>query len=186
MVAINPLARQPNNLDFASPSQFRFNIIKTPNVEYFITAVNIPGIAFSGDAVLNTRYKGVPFMGDTLDFSPLEVTFLVNEDFSNYREIHNWMTGIGFPKTPTQFATAVAEDAGLKPSNKQLTNPSTLVSDATLTILTNKNNAVARVNFKAIYPTSLGGVQYNTQTTDTEQLSATVTFSYDLYEFEVL
>ena len=57
MVKLNPLARQPNNLDFASPTQFRFNLLKTPNVEYFVTSVNLPGISFSGEANMNTRFK---------------------------------------------------------------------------------------------------------------------------------
>jgi len=186
MVAFNPLTRQPTALDFASPSQFRFNILKMPNVEYFITSVNIPGISFTGDATMNSRYKTLAFMGDTLDFADLEVTFLVNEDLSNYREVHNWMTGIGFPKTPTQFSTAISTDTEQKPQNKEKTNPSVLTSDASLTVLTNKNNPVIRTNFKAIYPTTLSGLTYNTQTTDTEQLTATATFKYDLYEFEVL
>ena len=53
-------------------------------------------------------------------------------------------------------------------------------------ILTNKNNPKLRVNFKQCFPTSLSGIDYNTQTTDTEQLTATVTMKYDLYEFETL
>jgi len=60
------------------------------------------------------------------------------------------------------------------------------MSDATLTILTNKNNPLLRANFKDCYPLSLGGLTYNTQITDTEQLTATVTFKYNIYEFEVL
>ena len=60
------------------------------------------------------------------------------------------------------------------------------MSDATLTILTNKNNAKTRVNFTNCFPTALSGLAYNTQTTDTEQLTATVTMKYDLYEFESL
>ena len=40
--------------------------------------------------------------------------------------------------------------------------------------------------FKALYPTSLSGLSFTTQGTDTEQLTATVTMNYDLYEFEVL
>ena len=63
--------------------------------------------------------------------------------------------------------------------------PSVLMSDATLTILTNKNNPTLRVNFKNCFPTSLSGLDYTTQNTDTEQLTATVTFKYDIYEFEV-
>jgi hypothetical protein len=58
------------------------------------------------------------------------------------------------------------------------------MSDATLTILTNKNNPKVRVNFSNCFPTTLTGIDYNTQVTDTEQLTATVTLKYDLYEFE--
>ena len=145
---INQLQRQPNNLDFASPSQFRFNLLKTPNVEFFVTSVNIPGISFTGDATMNTRFKTLAFMGDTLDFADLELTFLVNEDLSNYREMFDWMVGIGFPQSTQQFETATAAEAGLKPNTGTLVDPSSMQSDATLTILTNKNNPTLRVNFK--------------------------------------
>jgi hypothetical protein len=182
---INPLQRQPANMDFASPSQFRFQLLKAPEVEYFVTGVNLPGISFTGDATVNTRFKTIAFMGDTMDFEDLEITFLVNEDLSNYREMHDWMIGIGFPKNNEQFKTASADDS-LKPNTSSRTNPSAMTSDASITILTNKNNPKVRVNFTNCYPTSLSGLAYNTQITDTEQLTATVVMKYDLYEFESL
>lgn len=183
---INPLQRQPAEVNFAQPTQFRFNLLKVPNVEYFVTGVNIPGISFTGDATMNTRFKTLAFMGDTLDFADLELTFIVNEDLSNYREIFDWMIGIGFPQNPEQFANATAAEAGLKPNSENLGNPSSMQSDATLTILTNKNNPTLRVNFKGCYPNSLSGLTYNTQATDTENMTATVTMKYDVYEFETL
>jgi len=190
MPRFNALNRQPDNLDFARPTQFRFDILKVPNVQYFITEVNLPGIAFSGDAILNSRYKAMPFMGDTLDFSPLEVSFLVQEDLSNWREIHDWMTGIGFPKTPEQYESAIRQgnNDNPKPNSGKggVSNPSVLTSDATLTILTNKNNPVLQVNFRNLYPTSLSGLQYDTKDEGSTQLSSSVTFNYDLYEIEVL
>ncbi len=188
MVEFNPLMRQPETLDFASPSQFRFGLLKIPNTIYFVTRVNIPGIAFSGDAIMNSRYKAMPFMGDTLEYSPMELTFLVSEDLSNYREIHDWMTGIGFPKDPEQFASAIAAEQ-TKPgaaSQNPTVNPSALVSDGTLTILSNKNNPLINVNYSALYPTSLSGLDYDSQTADSNQLTASVTMNYDLYEFETL
>jgi hypothetical protein len=183
---INPLQRQPNNLDFASPTQFRFNLLKTPNVEYFVTSVNLPGISFSGEANMNTRFKSIALMGDTLEFEDLELTFLVNEDLSNYREVHDWITGIGFPKDTEQFRTASSENSELRPNTSNLNNPNTMASDASLTLLTNKNNPALKVNFKNCYPNSLSGLTYNTQVTDTEQLTATASFKYDFYEFETL
>lgn len=191
MAKINPLQRQPSNMDFASPTQFRFTLLKIPNVEYFTTNVNIPGISFTGDATINTRFKSIAFMGDTMDFEDLSITFLVNEDLSNYREIHDWMIGIGFPKNNEQFTSAIASEAQTNPGEpsintqrKSVGKPSVLMSDATLTILTNKNNPKVRVNFTNCFPTALTGIDYNTQVTDTEQLTATVTLKYDLYEFE--
>jgi len=187
-LSTNVLNRQPSNLDFARTTQFRFNILKIPNVEYHITEANLPGIAFGGDAVLNTRFTSMPFMGDTLEFSPLEISFMVQEDLQNWREIHDWMTGIGFPKNTEQFKDAIAEGQELKNTTNRgvNVNPNVLASDATLTILTNKNNPVIRVNFKNMYPTSLSGLSFNTQDTDATALTAQVTMSYDLYEIETL
>lgn len=186
MVDFNPLQRQPAILDFASPSQFRFNLTRVPNVEYFVSTVNIPGISFSGDATVNTRFKSLSLMGDTLDYGDLELSFIVNEDLSNYREIHDWMIGIAFPKNNQQFTNAMNSAPQTKPTLGRKSPLSQLASDATLTILTNKNNPNIRVNFKACYPTTLSGLSYNAQTTDSEQLTANVTFKYDIYEFEVL
>lgn len=179
MAITTALDRQPDNFDLARPTQFRFDILKIPNTQYTITECNLPGIAFSGDAVMNSRYKSMPFMGDTLDFSPLEINFNVQENLKNYREIHDWMTGIGFPENPNQFASAVAEEGGGN-------NPNVLTSDATLTIISNKNNPVISVKFRNIYPTSLSGLTFDTKDTDSTTLTASVTFNYDLYEIEVL
>ena len=57
--------RVPDNLDYASPSQFKFQISRIPEVEYFIVATNIPQISLSGDAEINTPFKQVAFGGDT-------------------------------------------------------------------------------------------------------------------------
>ena len=190
MPTLNALNRQPDNFDLARPTQFRFDILKVPNVQYFTTEVNLPGIAFSGDAIMNTRYTAIPFMGDTINFSPLELQFLVQEDLANWKEIHDWMTGIGFPKSPKQFESAINQgnETNPKPNTRKsgVANPSVLTSDATLTILTNKNNPVLQVNFRNLYPTSLSGLQYDTKDTDSTQLTASVTFNYDIYEIATL
>lgn len=181
--------RQPTNYDLARPTQFRFDLLKIPNTQFFATEVNLPGIAFGGDAIMNSRYKSMPFMGDTLDFSPLELSFNVQENLANYLEIHQWMIGIGFPKTPTQFSQAISSEDTKEIGNAgkgSVTNPSVLTSDATLTLLTNKNNPVIRVFFRNVYPTSLSGLQFDTKDTAAEGLTASVTLNYDLYEIEVV
>ena len=189
MAITSAIDRNPSNLDLARPTQFRFDILKIPNTTYFAQEINLPGIAFSGDAIMNSRYKSMPFMGDTLDFSPLELGFVVQENLENYREIHDWMTGIGFPTNPLEFANAISNEDTKDIGNAgkgNVTNPSVLTSDATLTILSNKNNPSIQVKFRNIYPTSLSGLQFDTKETSTEGLTASVTFNYDLYEIAVL
>ena len=184
----NVLQRQPSNLDYARPTQFRFDILKVPNVQYFTTEVNLPGIAFSGDAIMNSRYKSMPFMGDTLDYSPMEIQMNVQEDLTNWKEIHDWMTGIGFPTTPQEFKDAVTEAQNEKTTAQRgsLSNPNALTSDATLTILSNKNNPLIRISFRNMYPTSLSGLSFDTKDTGAQTMTATVTLNYDLYTIEVL
>ena len=57
------------------------------------------------------------------------------------------------------------------------------MSDATLTILTSKNNPTLEVRFKDLYPTALSGLSYDQQASDVTYLTADVTFSYLIYEF---
>ena len=63
MTTTNANSRQPTKLDYASPTQFRFSIIKLPKVEYFATAANIPGITL-GQANQPTPLKDIPIPGD--------------------------------------------------------------------------------------------------------------------------
>ena len=61
----SPLARQPDKLDYLSPTQFKFNIHQLPKVEFFTTAANVPDLTLS-DAVIPTPFKPIPVMGQNL------------------------------------------------------------------------------------------------------------------------
>ena len=195
MTITNSYTRQPTKLDYASPTQFKFQIIKLPKVEYFCTAANVPGINL-GTAEQITPLKDIPLPGDRLQYDTLTIQFLVDENLENYREIHGWLTGVGFPKNYEQFQTLQGASTDRFPSTqntgtskeigeikKATQDDGGLYSDATLMILTSKNNANLEVIFRNIYPTSLSGLDYNQQATDVDYLTATVTFEYAIYEF---
>lgn len=195
MTELNSLTRQPTKLDYAAATQFKFNIIKLPKVEFFCTSVNIPGITL-GETSQPTPLKDIPIPGDKLTYSALDVSFLVDENLENYREIHGWLTGLGFPRNHTQFetlvnagkdrfptsnATAKNRDAGRV--EDQGYDVGAYYSDAILTILSSKNNPVLEVRFRDLYPTSLSGLSYDQQAGDTSYLTGDVSFSYNIYEF---
>mgnify|MGYP003135717154 CR=1 FL=1 len=195
MTETNSLTRQPSKLDYAAATQFKFNIIKLPKVEFFCTSVNIPGIQL-GENTQSTPLTDIPHPGDKLTYSNLEMSFMVDENLENYREIHGWLTGLGFPRDHTQFETLVNAGSDRFPtSNATAKNRDAgrvqdqgydigaYYSDATLSILSSKNNPVLEVRFRDLYPTSLTGLSYDQQAGDTSYLTGGVSFNYLIYEF---
>ena len=195
MTELSSLTRQPSKLDYAAATQFKFNIIKLPKVEFFCTAVNIPGITL-GETSQATPLKDIPIPGDKLNYASLNVSFLVDENLENYREIHGWLTGLGFPRSHEQFETFInagkdrfpTSDGTAKNRDAGRTEDvgfdvGAQYSDATLTILSSKNNPVLEVRFRDLYPTSLSGLSYDQQAGDTSYLTGDVSFSYNIYEF---
>jgi len=195
MTITNSYNRQPTSFDYASPNQFKFQITKLPKVEFFCTAVNIPAVSVASTEQ-KTPLADVPLPGEKVNFSPLEMTFLVDENLENFKEIHGWLMGLGFPKDYAQarealsagsdrFPTSSGADLTADPGKVKYgaTAIGALYSDATLIILSSKNNPVQEVRFSNVFPTSLSGLQYNQQGTDVDYLQATVQFEYQIYEF---
>ena len=195
MTTINSLSRQPTKLDYASPTQFKFSIIKLPKVEYFCTAVNIPGITLGGTMSQPTPLKDIPVPGDKLTYEPLQMTFLVDENLENFQEIHGWLVGLGFPRDYSEFQNLVSSGNDRFPAKTTQTsneigkvkngaaNTGGIYSDATLTVLSSKNNSQVEIRFRNVFPTGLTGLQYNQQAADVDYLTATVSFSYEIYDF---
>ena len=194
MTTLKTLDRQPSKLDYASPTQFRFSLIKSPKVEFFCTQVNIPGITL-GETELPTPLKNIPIPGDKLTFEKLSIQFLVDENLENYREMHGWLTGLGCPHNYSEFRNLVSAGSDRFPQStergfstepgkaKPATPEGSIYSDGTILILSSKNQPVLEVRFSNLYPTSLSGLQYNQQSTDVDYLTADVSFSYLKYEF---
>ena len=195
MTVTNSLSRQPTKLDYASPTQFKFSIIKLPKVEYFCTAVNIPGITLGGTMSQPSPLKDIPIPGEKLTYEPLQMTFLVDENLENFQEIHGWLVGLGFPRDYSEFRDLVSSGNDRFPSKNQSIsteigkvkygspNVGGTYSDATLTILTSKNNSQLEVRFRNMFPTGLTGLSYNQQAADVDYLTATVSFEYEIYDF---
>tara|TARA_B100000287_G_C20344655_1_gene667270 strand:- start:49 stop:648 length:600 start_codon:yes stop_codon:yes gene_type:complete len=197
-VDTSPLARQPTKLDYASPTQFKFGIHQLPKVEFFTTTAQVPGIALS-DVIIPTPFKSIPMQGDQLTFDNLTINFIVDEFLENYLSLHEWMIGIGFPKNRTQFAdfktnksnTPISARTPASTSSdigdvQQASPNNALFSDATLTILSNKNNPIVNVLFRDLYPIALSALDYNQAATDVEYLTASVDFAYQIYEIEAI
>ena len=192
MTDTNIQTRQPSKMDYASPIQFRFKIAKLPLVEFFIQSVNLPGITLGSATVVNPLYD-YPVPGDKIVYQSLDISFLVDENLNNYKELHDWMTGLGFPKSHTQFADLQATGADKFPGSTKgsvvagVEIPAPLseggiYSDATLTVLNSKNLAKTEIRFQNVFPTVIGSLSYDVKASDVDYLQTTASFSYINYD----
>ena len=192
MTTTNVINREPSKRDYASPVQFRFKMSKLPLVEFFVQSANLPGISL-GNATQTTPLYDIPIPGDKISYSPLDLSFIVDENLNNYKEIHDWLLALGFPNNHTQFANLQTEGSDRFPGSPAgsiepgVATPAPLAeggtySDATLTVLNSKNIAKTEIRFQNVYPTSLTSLSYDVRQTDIDYIQASVSFQYMNYD----
>ena len=188
-----PIDRQPDKLDYLSPTQFRFGIHQLPKVEFFVQTCNLPGLTMNNTEIPNP-FKNIPVMCEKIEYEDLNLTFLVDEYLENYLQLHQWLTAIGFPEKREQFrthrdVTSNTPASGGTPSVDTINSAvadKAMYSDAYLMILSNKNNPIVEIDFKNVFPTSIGGLSFDGGATDVEYLTCDVTFKYQIYEIRTL
>lgn len=162
---------QPTSLNLLSQLGFTFQIHQIPNVNFFVTRCNLPGVTV-GEARLGTPFATLHLPPDKAEFDDLRVTFKVNEDLSNWRELFNWLMGLSFPKGSQQRAAWVA-------SSKFGDN---LQSDGTLSILSSHKNPIVVARFKNLMPVSLSSIEFAVDDQDVEYVAASVAFKYTYFD----
>ena len=130
---------------------------------------------------MNLVSQPTPFraaqLDSTLEYDRFSLQFIVDEDMENYLILHNWMRGLGFPNSIQDFKDLVTDDEGVQDMDRQY-------SDGTLVVLNNQFNSIARVKFNGLFPYSLSGLQFDATNTDYQNITATVTFKYTIYNIE--
>ena len=156
--------RQPVDRNFLSKDNFTAVFSNFPNMEYFIQSFEFPGVSVPS---LNqpSYLKGVDIHGTQIEYDDLSVTFAINEDFSNYREIYNWLVKTG---TPQKLEEHQSPDD---------------LDHCTLMITSNNKNTILKVRFDKIFPTGLSSFTFDT-TTDHDIVIATATFKFNSMTFD--
>ena len=174
------LNNQIQNRNYLAPTGFQFNVSRAPKVTYFGNQVNIPSLTL-GIANQPSYLKDIPRPGEKIDFEDLTLTFLVDEDLTNYMEIQNWIRGIGFPESLDQIYDFQQDDT-LTVMNKALRNQGiNLYSDGSLLILNNVNLPKFKVTFDGMFPYYLSTLNFDATQSDLEYFTAQVSFKYNIY-----
>jgi hypothetical protein len=177
------LNSQPGNRNYLSPVGFKFTLAKAPKVDFFSNFAGIPAITL-GSAVQTRFGKNIDVPGDKMNFEDLRLRFLVDEYLENYMQIHNWMTGLGFPYSLKQYSDLQKEDI-----DEYRENPKSLqfeVSDGTLQILGSNFIPTANVIFTDLFPTFLSALEFDATQEDVRYFTAEVNFKYTYYRIDTL
>jgi len=161
----------PENQNFLNPLNFVFQVKKLPHVKFFIQSINIPGISLSPTAQANP-FVSIPKGGDHIAFDELQLSFKVDEDMENWKEIYNWIKGVGFPNRFDEYAELknVPPLSGLG-----------LISDISLLVLSSSRNPIFDIVFRDAQPITLSSLIFDTKLQDVNCLTATATFKYLSY-----
>ena len=159
------------NPNFLSPLSFKFMLYRTPNINFNVQSVRVPGMSLSTTDTA-TPFVTIPNSGK-ITYAPLTITFRVNEDLTDYLEINNWMESLGAPSSFTQYADINNSQAGR-------------YSDATLIINNSRKRGNMSVNFYDLFPVDISDLQFTTMDTDVNYIECTVDFRYLRREIGVL
>ncbi len=158
--------------NYLSPLEFKILIKRLPNVEFFTQRVAIPSISTT-PVQQPTRFNPVFTTPDVVNFSNLDMTFIVDEAMKNYMEIFNWIISTANVESHDRF-------------RRLKSSPEGLFSDISVIILNSKKNPNIEVSYKSCFPISLSDIQMNTTDTDVTYPEATVSFQYDTFDINYL
>lgn len=161
---------QPQNLNFLSPIKFQFSVDKIPGVNFFCQSVSMPNVTI-GQSDVGTPFIKLPLPGDHIDYSELLITFLIDENMSNYIEMYNWMRGLAFPEAFTEYAGLAGESATGR-----------VISDASLFIYSSANNPNVQIKFINMWPNTMSDINFDTRNNDVEYVECTTSFAFERYD----
>lgn len=119
-----------------------------------VVSTNIPSISI-GSLDQMSPNRAIPWAGDFLTIDDITVTFITDEKFSDWKYIYKWMSLL--KKCPAN----------------QIKNYEV---DASLIMLTNKNNKAFSIDYLDVFPVSLGAIDLTSQMTTSDPIAITATF----------
>ena len=155
---------QPTNRNFLNPIGYLLKLEKFDGVDFFCQTANVPDVSMPTTEVAS-RWRNVPIVpGGGVTFGDFTVRFIVDEDLKNYNSIHKWMRDNG---NADQMARETPEDD--------------IYTNGQLHIVTSSYNPAFIVEYRDIFPVALTNLQFDATISDTEYITAEVTFKHQQF-----
>lgn len=159
----------PQTLNFLPPSVGKFEIHRSPNLNYFIQKITFPSVTLP-KMEAPTPFRPINLPSDHIFYDNITLTFKLDEDLAGYFEIYDWIVSLGRPESGEQALVAYNTMNGIQ-------------SDCTLILMTNELVPNIQITFQDCLPVTLSGFELDTTTTDIPFLTATLTMSFRQYTY---
>jgi hypothetical protein len=174
MTALN---RNPSNPNFLQPNKFRLQFSRLPNIQYFCQSVTLPGISLSEIPQTNP-FVDVFIPGEKPIYDILNVTFMIDENLTSWKEVHDWIRAMTFPVDFEEYKNM----RNLSSVIRNKTKPQ--YSDAKITVLSSSNNPIYEFVFYDVFPTTLSTIILSTTDTPDNIPTADASFRYSYYDIK--
>jgi len=163
------------NKNYLQPTGFRVIIDREnyPNLEFFAQSVDHPDVSMTAPNVPYSRIGSISLPGDALDYSQLNIQFILDEDIKSYLELYNWLEDM----VNKDFV-----EQGIRSS--RVTSDVPTQADISVSILSSHNNQSKRILYKGCNPTSLSGLQLTSIASSVEYLTFNASFVFTGFEFK--
>ena len=173
------ITRNPTNPNMLHPNKFTLNFARLPNVQYFCQGVSVPGISLS-EVVQTNPFVDLYSPGEKAIYDLMNVTFYVDEEFTAWKEVHDWIRAMTFPVEFEEYRK-------LGRLSKNISNPKTpQFSDATLTLHSSSNKPLYRFKLKDCFPTTLSTFVVSATDSPDTIITADATFRFAYFDIEKL
>lgn len=152
------------NLNYTSSNRAVLTIPKLTDTTFTINNFKIPSIRLPA-AIQHTPFAAVPWMGDKVEYDDLKLEIIINEDITNWIELHDWLRNLGAPEDKAEFRTKAVEFV-----------------DAFVVIYNSHNNPILKVTFQNTVITDLEGIDFNESISEADVKKVEATFKYERYD----
>lgn len=150
---------QLENRNHLAPVGFKLDLELFPAVDFFCQTANLPDITVPSTEV-PTRFRSFDIIaGGGVSYGDFTVSFIIDEQLTNYKSIHNWIRANGA-------------------SEEHMPTLDPQYSGGRLMILTSHFNVNHIIDFENLFPVSLTQLDFDATATDVDYITATVTFKF--------
>ena len=159
--------KQPDNINYLSPTGFRFSCLAKPETQFYSSQAVIPVVSIT-EVPVATPHRQHWVACDNLMYDEFTITMIVDEYMRNWQEIQEWILGLGKPEGFKQYERAVIKER--------------IKTQGSLFVLTGSKNPALRFDFYDLWPKSISSINFDIQASEITYATADVAFQYNYYE----